>query len=138
MAQARGWQHVCCNVICHNSLLWYRAFSPSHSHPTFALCLYSRQKMKPHFVRTFQSITSFHIYTIGHLLIDLIGLPDMSQKEKLRNRQEKLHCSATIWSENKFYGGSHFTFNDVFLKLVIINCALQSPISGLKSESRSW
>ena len=26
---------------------------------------------------------------------------------------------------------------DVFLKLVIINCALQSPISCLKSESKS-
>lgn len=81
MAQALGWQHVCCDVICHNSLLLYSAFSPSHSHTTFALCLYSRQKINPYFVRTFQSTASFHIYTVDHLLVDLIGFPDMSWKE---------------------------------------------------------
>lgn len=78
MAQALEWKHVCCDVICHNSLLLYCAFSPSHSHTTFALCLYSRQKINPHFVRTFQSIASFHIYTADSLLIDLIGFSDMS------------------------------------------------------------
>lgn len=44
----------------------------------FALCLHSRQKTNPHSVRTFQSIESFHIYIVDHLLIDLMGFPSRS------------------------------------------------------------
>lgn len=113
MAQALGWQHVCCDVICHNSLLLYSAFSPSHSHTTFALCLYSRQKINPYFVRTFQSTASFHIYTVDHLLVDLIGFPDMSWKENSWNSQGKLFSFAIIWFENEFYGGSHFIIHSM-------------------------